>query len=145
MGEAIDRLAKLLASGGSRRAAIGSLLTGAAILLPRPIEASRHRRKRTARFQRFQQFCEEWCDIRFGSGSAESQQCIASAKDGKGPCYSSSLQGPGYFCTQVQQCGKRGLCCPRITTGDPVTDGECCTSGEACRALNSTVRFCVPA
>lgn len=139
MGETIDRLAKGLASGSSRRTALASLLTGAAAALPWTAEAKKNKNKRKKKFKKYQAFCRQWCGEKFGFTGKEFNNCVDKAKEGKGACYSSSSQGPGYFCREVLKCGEE--CCPNLNGGAQVTDGECCVAGESCTFLNSTY-FC---
>jgi hypothetical protein len=145
MTEALDRFAKALASGTSRRATLGGLFAGLAASLPWTAEAKKNKkqrrrrrreRKRKKQFQKFQAACEQWCAQQFGASGDEFDACVKQAKEGKGACYSSAEQGPGYFCTEVEPCGDLN-CCPNIFGGGPVTSGECCET--ECEVLNGTL------
>jgi hypothetical protein len=141
MGEAIDRLAKALASGVSRRSALGGVLAGSAVLLPWTAAAKKRKKKRKQErkvYRQYLEYCHSWCGFRFGSSEAEKQSCNKAAKKGKGPCYSATEQGPGYFCHKVTPCGKNQYCCPLLVGGSPVTEGRCCPKGTFCPNLNGT-------
>jgi hypothetical protein len=150
MGEAIDRLAKALASGASRRTALGGLFAASAALLPWTATAKnqkkknkkkKKRKKRQQRkaYQRYLEYCQIWCDFRFSLDEGQIQPCIQAAEKGQGPCYSALEQGPGYFCHKVQSCGKNQYCCPLLQGGDPVTEGACCPNGTVCPIVNGSV------
>jgi hypothetical protein len=138
MGEALDRLAKALASGSSRRVALGGLLTGAAAALPWTTEAKKKKKKRKKKFKKLQTYCNQWCGEKFGFSGKSFNTCVDKAKEGKGACYSDVAQGPGFYCTHVLQCGELN-CCPTIDGGEPVKDGECC-DGDC--ALGNGTFFC---
>lgn len=141
MTEALDQFARALASGTSRRAALGALLAGSAAALPLTSEArkNKNKNKRKRKFQEFQESCNVWCDAKFASSIKDQTSCIAKAKEGKGPCYSATEEGPGFYCTNVLIC-KEQNCCPTLNGGAPVKDGVCCTN--ACTfAINGTF-FC---
>jgi hypothetical protein len=138
VGEALDRISRALASGTSRRTALGGLLAGSAVILPWTAEAKKKKHRHKKKFKKFQESCNQWCGDKFGSSGQSFTSCVNKAKEGKGPCYSSTEQGPGFFCTQVKKCGDLN-CCPDLSGGDPVTDGLCCTTD--CEALNGTL-FC---
>jgi hypothetical protein len=100
----------------------------------------RKERQKKKRFAQLQEFCRQWCGEKFDFAGKAFNNCVDKAKEGKGPCYSSTDQGPGYFCSQVLECIEE--CCPDSNTGgNPVTDGECCVDGESCTFLNATY-FC---
>ncbi len=140
MSDILDGISKALASGASRRAALGGALAGAASTLPWMADAKRRNRNKSKKFKKLLRFCQDWCGSQFMQGTPEFTNCVKKAKEGKGPCYSATEQGPGHFCTKVQPCGKK-TCCPNTTVG-PVTEGECCDKGEACMAANGTFVFC---
>ena len=147
MGEALDLFSKALAGGASRRATLGGLLASWAATLPWSAEAKKHKRKkkrkrkqkRNKQFLKFLDVCTDWCELVFGVGNPEIDKCVALAKEGKGACFSATEQGPGFFCTQVKQCGDLN-CCPDLNGGGPVTDGDCCVT--ECQNLNGTL-FCL--
>jgi len=127
--EALDQFARALATGASRRAALGALLAGSAAALPFSSEAkkNKNKNKRKKKFQEFQESCNLWCDARFASSIKDQTSCIAKAKEGKGPCYSATEEGPGFYCTNILIC-KELICCPTLNGGAPVKDGECCST-----------------
>ena len=142
MGSEIDRLAKALASGASRREALGAAGAGVAALLPWTAagnERKKRRRERRRVIQRTLEFCLYWCDEKFTGDEPAIQSCINAARAGKGPCYSASEQGPGHFCLRVKPCGKGKYCCPSVLGGTPVTEGTCCAKGTVCGFVNGTV------
>jgi hypothetical protein len=141
MGSEIDRLAKALASGATRREALGAIAAGGAALLPWTAagkDRKKRRRQRRRIIGRTLEFCQFWCGQKF-TEEAEIQSCINAARTGKGPCYSASEKGPGHFCLRVKSCGDRKYCCPSVLGGDPVTEGSCCAKGTTCGFINSTV------
>ena len=140
MGDAIDRFAKALAKGRSRREAALGLLAGGAALLPWTSEAQGRRKKKQHQNQRYLDYCKDWCEFKFQMSQSEVNDCISAAKRGNGPCYSSSAKGPGYFCTKVKHCHNHKYCCPvTVEAGGQVTDGLCCPKGKDCGFLNATV------
>lgn len=141
MGEAIDQLSKALASGASRRAALGGALVGVAAILPWTAEAKNRKRRRKQRhraFRRYHPYCQSWCADRFLPDAGAAQQCTDDAKQGRGACYAASEQGPGYFCHKVKKCGDGKYCCPSVLGGSPVTEGTCCPTGSSCAFINGT-------
>lgn len=141
MGETLDRLAQALASGAPRRAAVAGILAAATATLPWSAEARHHHKHKKNDFSQFQMFCQEWCEAEFFLDPQQAAQCTRQATSGKGPCYSSTEQGPGYFCTHVKHCGKQKRCCPGIGNGGPVTDGACCARNTNCNPINGTAGF----
>lgn len=141
MGSEIDRLAKALASGASRREALGAIVASGAALLPWTATAkdkkTRRRQRRRIIRQSFE-FCQLWCDETFFGNASAIQSCLNAAKTGKGPCYSATEKGPGHFCLRVKPCGKEKFCCPNVIGGDPVTEGSCCAQGTICGAVNGS-------
>jgi hypothetical protein len=135
VGEALDRISRALVSGTSRRAALGGMMAGMAASLPWTAEGKKKKRRRKKKFKKFQESCNQWCGDKFGFSGQAFNSCVTKAKEGKGPCYSSTDQGPGFYCTHVLKCGELN-CCPTIIDGDPVKDGQCCTSD--CQVLNGT-------
>jgi hypothetical protein len=147
MARIIDEFAKALASGASRRSAVGGIFAGATALLPWTAEAAKRnkrkkQRKRRKAIKRYLEYCQFWCEQRFGPETSAIQSCINMAESGKGPCYA---EGPGHFCLRVKKCGKGKYCCPELMSGDPVSEGSCCPKGSFCAFLNGTVLngFCV--
>jgi hypothetical protein len=132
MSEIIDNVAKALASGLPRRQVLIRWAGGAAALLPFADAAARDQ------FKRLQSYCEDWCNFEFTGTQAES--CISKAKKGKGPCYSSSGDGPGFVCTKQDPCPKHKRCCPTVV-GTPV-HRTCCTPDQECVGINETNPFC---
>ncbi|MDF3040683.1 MAG: hypothetical protein K0Q71_3389 [Thermomicrobiales bacterium] len=147
MGVLLDRLAMALASGASRRTAVGGFLAGMAAAAPWTEAAKSKKKRRRQRkkqrrraIARYVDYCQSWCDERFEGDEEDIQACISAAEKGKGPCYSAAEQGPGHFCLRVKKCGKRKYCCPEVgSEGDPVTDGSCCPKGTFCAFINGTV------
>jgi hypothetical protein len=149
MGALLDRLAMALASGASRRTAVGGFLAGMAASAPWTEAAKNKRKRRRKRKNRAQKerrraiaryldYCQSWCDARFDGNPTDIQSCISAAEEGKGPCYSAAEQGPGHFCLRVKKCGKRKYCCPEVPDGGPVTEGACCRKGAICAFINGT-------
>lgn len=142
MGSEIDRLAKALASGASRREALGAVVAVGAALLPWTAagkDKKQRRRQRRRVIQRTLEFCQFWCDDKFTGNEAAIQSCRGAARAGKGPCYSAVEKGPGHFCLRVKECGARKYCCPSVISGLPVTEGICCAKGTVCGFVNGTV------
>lgn len=142
MGSEIDRLAKALARGASRREALGALLAGGAALLPWTAagkDKKKRRRQRRRVIQRTLEFCQYWCDEKFTGNEAAIQSCLNAARTGKGPCYSAAEKGPGHFCLRVKTCGDGKYCCPSVLASNPVTEGACCARGTVCGFINGTV------
>lgn len=142
MESEIDRLAKMLASGASRREALGAVVAGGAALLPWTAagkDEKERRRQRRRIIRRTLEFCQFWCDEKFTGNEAAIQSCFNAAKTGKGPCYSASEQGPGHFCLRIKKCGDGKYCCPESPSGGPVTEGACCPRGTFCAFINGTV------
>ncbi len=134
MPRLIDDFAKALAAGQSRRRALGRLGAGllAAVVPGRTVEAH-------DRFARCLDDCRKWCRATFGDGR-KGKKCIERAKDGKGPCYSSSKPGPGHLCcTQANPCGANEKCCADVLGGP--SSAECCPSGTECIQINGTNCF----
>ena len=143
MGEAIDRFAKALAAGSSRRQAVLGLVTGATAYLPWSAEAHKRKGKKKGHFKKYQDYCEAWCGLRFDFGSRELQSCTEKAKQGKGPCYSSSTKGPGWRCLK-KDCPTHTKCCPLFLNGTEVPLANCCDPGTVCmHAMNSSSGSCV--
>ncbi|MFN8591224.1 MAG: hypothetical protein U0031_07130 [Thermomicrobiales bacterium] len=130
MGSLIDDVSKALASGTSRRAALGALLAGSAASLPWSSEASNQKKRR--RFKKYLEYCKQWCGFRNMVGTKQYEECVKKAKNGKGACYRT---GPGRFCLD-KDCPEGTICCPDFVGGDPVTSGECCEN--PCTQINGT-------
>jgi hypothetical protein len=141
MGKDIDRLALFLASGTSRRAALGALLAGGAALLPWTAagkDKKKRRRQRRKDIARYVAYCQHWCDEKFTGDEEGIHACIDAAKTGKGPCYSATEKGPGHFCLRVKHCPDHKYCCPTVVGDLPVTEGVCCAKGTVCGFINGT-------
>lgn len=132
MGSLIDDVSKALASGSSRRAALGALLAGSAASLPWSSEASNDRKQRRRRFKKYLDYCKQWCGYRNMVGTKPYQECVQKAKEGKGSCYAT---GPGRFCLD-KDCPEGTICCPDFVDSSRVTSGECCE--DTCTAVNGT-------
>ncbi len=138
MTELLDQFARSLASGASRRAALGALLAGSAAALPFTSEAKKRKTKRKKKFKKFQESCNRWCEAKFASSGQARSACIDKAKEGKGPCYSATEEGPAFYCLTVQKCGDLN-CCPTLVGGAPVKDGVCCSTPCSLTMVNGTV------
>jgi hypothetical protein len=144
MGNLLDQLSKSLASGASRRQALGALLAGSAVTLPFTADAGKKRNKKKKKllqkFAPYQQICDDWC--RLNSQQANSGVnfglCTKDAKMGKGDCFSSSKGGVGALC--VAQCDAT-TCCPSIGGAGDVMSVQCCSSDLCDTAVNGTM-FC---
>jgi hypothetical protein len=143
MGDAIDRFAKALAAGSSRRQAVLGLLTGATAYLPWSAEAKKRKGTKKGQFKKYQDYCKAWCGLKFGFDTPDARSCAKKAKEGKGPCYSSSAQGPGWRCLK-QDCPAHQTCCPFFLNGTEVPPANCCDSGEVCsHGTNGSSGSCV--
>lgn len=141
MGSTIDRLSIALASGTSRREALGIILASGAALLPWTAAANEKKKRRRQRrkiINRSLEFCESWCKSKFFSDEAAIESCVNAAESGKGPCYAAAEKGPGHFCLRVKKCGDGKYCCPESPDGGPVTEGACCPKSTVCAFLNGT-------
>jgi hypothetical protein len=146
MGDAIDQFAKALATGRSRReAALGLFASGAAMLPWTSAARGKRKNKHPKNLKRYLEYCQSWCDDKFDGDETAIQDCVDAAKNGEGPCYSASSQGPGYFCTKVKHCHRHKYCCPALLAGDPVHEGACCPRGTDCAFINGTFapKLCV--
>jgi hypothetical protein len=125
MGDALDQFSKSLASGASRRRALGALLAGSVSVLPLTAEGRKNKNKRKRKLQRkfapYQQACEDWT-------------CLEDARVGKGPCF--AADGSGAAC--LEKCPEGQFCCPALLSTGKVGFVECCTT-ECGLSLNSTL------
>ena len=157
MSGVIDDLAKALASGASRLAALAGLLTGGtlvggAFVLPWTNEAKKKKTKKKKKkktqttqpppsqlpppqpppsqnlFAKFQGLCDVWCRGKFSAGTPAATSCIEAAKIGLGPCYSATEEGPGFHCLGRLGCTAEQTCCPGIE----VDLGQPVTGGSCC-------------
>lgn len=140
MSDMLDQFSKSLASGASRRRALGALLAGSVGALPLTAEGRKHKnrkkRKLRRRFEPFRQACEDWCttNAQLPNATVNLGQCIEAAKEGKGPCFATG--GSGAAC--LDQCPKGQFCCPALLNTGKVGFVECCTT-ECGLSLNSTL------
>jgi hypothetical protein len=140
MSDMLDQFSKSLASGASRRRAIGALLVGSVSALPFTAEGRKNRNKRKQklrkRFAPYQQVCQDWCttNAQLPNATVNLDQCLKAAKEGKGPCF--GADGSGSAC--VAQCPKEQFCCPSLLNTGKVGFIDCCTT--ACGlSLNNTL------
>ena len=139
MNSAIDRLAKALASGVSRRETVTALVAGAAASLPWTVAGKSNKQQRRRRrkqrqlkeFAPYLEYCEDWCAGEFTLGSKQLIECLQLAKTGKGACYQDPA-APGFVCTAEPRCDKGFFCCPNLLG----SGRECCIGG--CEAINGT-------
>lgn len=143
MGDALDQFSKSLASGASRRHALGALLAGSALALPFTVEGKKNKKKKKLqqKFAPYQGVCEDWCRInsQLSNSGVNFGLCVKDAKTGKGDCFSSSKGGVGALC--VGKCDAT-TCCPTILGSGDVDRVECCSSESCSSAVNGTM-FCV--
>jgi hypothetical protein len=139
MKSLIDELAKVLASGASRRGALAGLAAVAAASLPWTAEGKSKKRKRRRRKKRlleefapFLAYCEDWCSTEFQPEPKILLECISLAKTGQGACYEDP-SAPGFVCTKELLCPAGFTCCPNIGG----VGGDCCLGG--CQAINGTL------
>jgi hypothetical protein len=144
MGDALDQFSKSLASGASRRRALGALLAGSVSALPLTAEGMKNKNKKKKKLQQkfapYQQICDDWCRINSQQPNATVNfgLCIKDAKIGKGDCFSTSKGGVGAQC--VAKCAT-STCCPSIRASGDVSLVECCASEFCNSAVNGTM-FC---
>lgn len=145
MGDALDQFSKSLASGASRRRALGALLAGSALSLPFTAEGKKNKNKKKKKLQQkfapYQGVCEDWCMLNSqqSSSGVNFGLCVRDAKIGKGDCFSPSKGGVGALC--VDKCAAT-TCCPTILGSGNVDRVECCASESCDSAINGTM-FCV--
>lgn len=145
MGDALDQFSKSLASGASRRRALGALLAGSALSLPFTAEGKKNKNKKKKKLQQkfapYQGVCEDWCMLNSqqSSSGVNFGLCIRDAKIGKGDCFSPSKGGVGALC--VDKCAAT-TCCPTILGSGNVDRVECCASESCDSAINGTM-LCV--
>jgi hypothetical protein len=113
--QTLDQVARVLATGRSRRAVLAALAGGLMSTI------GGHRSAAAGRCERDEYHCkgvcEECCQDRHCSGRPAGQQsCVDSV------C---TCKGPGVTCTSTPQCCAGSLCCPTAT-------GTICVAGTAC-------------
>jgi hypothetical protein len=108
MGQQFDDLSKALATGVSRRRALG-LLMGSAITaitgglaLARPTRAVYPRNAEVATITSV-----TFCNYLYGTGTPEAKTCTAAAAHGTGPYYEF---GPGAPSCMDHMCGRNQMC-----------------------------------
>lgn len=142
MGDALDQFSKSLASGASRRRALGALLAGSAFALPFTAEGKKNknkkRKKLEQKFAPYQRMCNDWCRLNSQQSSSDVNfgLCIKDAKIGKGACFGKG--GVGALC--VAQCDAT-TCCPSIGSAGDIQRIQCCSSDLCDTAVNGTM-FC---
>lgn len=140
MSELLDQFSKSLASGASRRRALGVLVAGSVSALPFTAEGrkSKNKRKRKLRqkFAPYQQVCRDWCttNAQLPDATVDLAQFIKAAKEGKGPCFATDASGAAC----LAQCPKDQFCCPSLLNTGKVGFIDCCTT-ECSLSLNSTL------
>jgi hypothetical protein len=140
MGDALDQFSKSLASGASRRRALGALLAGSVSVLPLTAEGRKNKNKRKRKLQRkfapYQQACEDWCtaNSQLPNATVNLGTCLEDARVGKGPCF--AADGSGAAC--LEKCPEGQFCCPALLSTGKVGFVECCTT-ECGLSLNSTL------
>jgi hypothetical protein len=140
MSDVLDQFSKSLASGASRRRALGALLAGSVSALPLTAEGRKNRKKRNRKLRRkfapYQQACEDWCtfNAQIPNATINLGQCLENARVGKGPCFAEG--GSGAAC--LEQCPTGQFCCPALLSTGKVGSIQCCTT-ECGLSLNSTL------
>ncbi len=144
MGDALDQFSKSLASGASRRSALGALVAGSMIALPFTAEGrkskGKKKRKLRQKFAPYQQACEDWCRANslLPNATINFGLCLKKAAEGKGPCF--APEGAGSVC--LDQCTGGQFCCPALLSSGKVGAVQCCTT-ECNLSVNSTL-ICKP-
>lgn len=140
MGDILDQFSKSLASGASRRRALGALVAGSISALPLTAEGrkknNKKKRKLRQKFAPYQQVCKDWCttNAQLPNATVNLGQCLSAAKEGKGPCFASD--GSGGAC--LAQCPKDQFCCPSLQATGAIGFIDCCTT--ACDlSVNNTL------
>lgn len=104
MNDVLDQFSRALASGASRRRALGALLAGPVSALPFTAEGGKKKRKRRLRrkFAPYQQACADWCKVnsQLPNATVNLDLCVENAREGKGPCF--GPDGAGAAC--LDQC-----------------------------------------
>lgn len=140
MSDVLDQFSKSLASGASRRRALGALLAGSVGAFPLTAEGRKSKNKRKRRLRRkfapYQQACNDWCttNAQLPNATVKLEPCRKAAKEGKGPCFAEG--GSGAAC--LAQCSTGQFCCPALLNTGKVGFVECCTT-ECGLSLNSTL------
>jgi hypothetical protein len=140
MSDVLDQFSRSLASGASRRRAIGALVAGTVSALPLTAEGRKNRNKRKRKLRRrfapYQQACADWCttNAQLPNATVNLEQCLKAAKEGKGPCF--AADGSGAAC--LDKCPTGQFCCPTLLNTGKVAFTECCTT-ECSLSLNSTL------
>ncbi|MEZ4564436.1 MAG: hypothetical protein R2853_17020 [Thermomicrobiales bacterium] len=140
MSEVLDQLSRSLASGASRRRALGALLASSVSTIPLTAEGRKNRKKRKRKLRRrfapYQQACGDWCqtNAQLPGSTVSLESCLKAAKEGKGPCF--GPDGSGAAC--LDQCPKGQFCCPTLLNTGKVGFIECCTT-QCGLSLNNTL------
>ena len=142
MTNPLDQFSKSLAAGASRRRALGALLAGSALALPFTAEGGKNKGKKKRKLRQtyapYQNMCYNWCKInaQLPDATVNYGLCIKAAKEGKGPCFSTSAGGSGASC--LDRCPSGQFCCPALGPDGKVNFTQCCTS-ECDLSLNNTL------
>lgn len=140
MSDLLDQFSKSLATGASRRRALGALLVGSVSALPLTAEGRKNKNKRNRKQRRkfapYRQACEDWCKVNseLPNATVQLDKCLEQAKVGKGPCFSTN--GAGAAC--LDRCPTGQFCCTSLLSSGAVGLVQCCTT--ACDlSVNSTL------